>query len=44
MATHSSILACEISLTEEIGGLQPTGSLRESDMTEWPNKQLHFLP
>ena len=33
MATHSSILACEIPWTEEPGGLQSTGS-QESDMTE----------
>ena len=33
MATHSSILACEIPRTEEPGGLQSTGS-QESDMTE----------
>ena len=28
MATHSSILACEIPGTEEPGGLQPMGSQR----------------
>ena len=28
MATHSNILAWEISWTEEPGGLQPTGSQR----------------
>ena len=28
MATHSSILACEIPRTEELGGLQPTVSQR----------------
>ena len=33
MATHSSILACEIPWTEEPGGLQSTGS-QELDMTE----------
>ena len=32
MATHSSILVCEISWTEEPGGLQSMG-LQESDMT-----------
>ena len=37
MATHSSILAWRIPWTEELGGLQSTGS-KESDMTE----QLHF--
>ena len=33
MATHSSILACEIPWTEEPGGLQSVGS-KESDTTE----------
>ena len=33
MATHSSILACKITLTEESGGLQSMGR-RELDMTE----------
>ena len=33
MATHSSILACEIPWTEEASGLQSMGS-QESDMTE----------
>ena len=28
MATHSSILACEVQWTEEPGGLQSMGSLR----------------
>ena len=28
MATHSSILACRISRTEELGGLQSMGSQR----------------
>ena len=37
MATHSSILAWRIPWTEELGGLQSTGS-KESDMTE----RLHF--
>ena len=32
MATHSSILSCEISWTEDPGGLQSMG-LQESDMT-----------
>ena len=31
MATHSSILAWEIPLTEEPGGLQPMVSQKESD-------------
>ena len=31
MATHSSILACEIPWTEEPGGLQPMGSQRVED-------------
>ena len=34
MATHSSVLAWRISWTEEPGGLQSTGSQRESDTTE----------
>ena len=34
MATHSSILAWEISWTEELGGLQSVGGRKESDMTE----------
>ena len=33
MATHSSILAWEISGTEKPGRLQPTGVARESDVT-----------
>jgi len=33
MATHSSILACEIPWTEEPGGLQSMG-FQESDMSE----------
>ena len=33
MATHSSILACRISWTEEPGGLQSLGR-KESDKTE----------
>ena len=37
MATHSSILAWRIPWTEELGGLQSTGS-KESDTTE----PLHF--
>ena len=36
IATHSNILAWEISWTEEPGGLQSMGH-KESDMTEWPN-------
>ena len=31
-ATHSSILACEILWTEEPGGLQTKGVIKESDM------------
>ena len=38
MATHSSILDWRIPWTEEPGGLQPTGSCKESDTT----KRLHF--
>ena len=34
MATSSSILACKIPWTEELGGLQSMGS-QESDMTEY---------
>ena len=35
MAIHSSILACKIPWTEELGGLQSLGSQREeSDMTD----------
>ena len=37
MANHSSILACRIPWTEELGGLQSTGR-KESDTTE----RLHF--
>jgi len=33
MATHSSILACRIPWTEELGGLQSMGR-KESDTTE----------
>ena len=33
MATHSSILAWEVSWTEEPGELQSMGSQKESDMT-----------
>ena len=33
MATHSSILAWEIPWTEEPGGLQSTGSPKQSDTT-----------
>ena len=40
MATHSSILAWEIPLTEEPGGLQSTGWQKESDMTEWLSTSL----
>ena len=34
MATHSSILAWRIPWTEEPGGLQAIGRLKESDVTE----------
>ena len=34
MATHSSILAWRIPRTEEPGGLQSSGSQKESDTTE----------
>ena len=34
MATHSGILAWEISWTEEPGGLQSMGLQKELDMTE----------
>jgi len=38
MAPHSITLAWKLPRTEEPGGLQSMGSLRESDMTE----RLHF--
>ena len=41
MATHSSILAWEISRTEEPGGLQSMG-LKESDTTEQQHAQSYF--
>ena len=37
MATHSSILACEIPRTEGPGGLQSMGVTKESDTTEQLN-------
>ena len=37
MATHSSILAWEISWIEEPGGLQSTGSQKNQDMTQQLN-------
>ena len=40
MANHSSILACRIPWTEELGGLQSTGR-KESDTTE--QLQFQFL-
>ena len=47
MATHSSILACEISWTEEPGWLQFTGS-QELDTTQQLNHhqniKLYFIP
>ena len=33
MATHFSILACEIPWTEELGGLQSMGGLKKWDTT-----------
>ena len=41
MATHSIILAWEISRTEEPGGLQSMG-LKESDTTEQQHAQSYF--
>ena len=40
MATHSSILAWEISGTEKPVRLQPTGVARESDVTYKPYRSL----
>ena len=40
MATHSSILAWEISWTEELGGLYSMGS-QDLDMTEVTQQQQH---
>ena len=34
MATHSSILACKILWTEELGGLRSIGITKELDSTE----------
>ena len=34
MATHSSVLACRISWTEESGGLHSPWGHKDSDMTE----------
>ena len=39
MATHSSILAWEISWREEPGGLQPMGSQQELDTTSQLNNK-----
>ena len=39
MATHCSILAWRIPLTEELGGLQSMGSHTEWDMTEVTQQQ-----
>ena len=36
-ATHTSILAWEISQTKEPGGLQSMGVTKELDTTEWLN-------
>ena len=41
MATHSSILALKIPWTEELGGLQSTGS--ESDTTKVISTHAHCL-
>ena len=43
MATHSSILAWEISWTEEPVGYSPWGH-KESDMTEQLHLHFHFPP
>ena len=43
MATHSSILAWRIPRTEEPGGLQSSGSQKESDTTERLHFHFHFL-
>ena len=42
IATHSSILAWEIPLTEEPGGLQSMG-WKESDTTQWFNNNKNDL-
>ena len=42
MSTHSSILAWEISWTEELGGLQSMGSQKELDMTWFKEKAGHL--
>ena len=42
MATHSNILAWEITGTEEPGGLQSMGS-QESDTTEQPNMDMQSV-
>ena len=45
MATHSSILAWEISCTEELGGLQSTGSQRvEHDLATEQQPVVFFPP
>ena len=41
MATHSTILACEIPWTEEPGGYSPWGC-KESDMTEQQNTHYYL--
>ena len=41
IATHSSILAWEISWTEELGGLQSMGSQRFGHMTEHVVSYIH---
>ena len=43
MATHSSILAWRIPWTEELGGLQSTGSQRELAIFWEPQRQLKTL-
>ena len=42
LATHSSILAWKIPLTEEPGGLQSMGSQRV-DITEYTNPHILFI-
>ena len=42
LATHSSILAWKIPLTEEPGGLQSMGSQRV-DITEYTNTHILFI-
>ena len=44
MATHSSILAWEILWTEELGGLQSTGSQRVRQDSVTKQQQRNLLP